>query len=195
MDIWEFISSQHFCWSHRWLWRLQFTACSHWSVETTHCGFPGVSSGAWHRIIHLRCPISAMLCHWVFALSHQSYLLIFQARRTQKQFCKFRLRDISLEPKVNNTDWPRNLSSRERAMESYSECVEALAAHTNDNPRELTPNPNSGIPIIDLQNSINPHYFRGQSWCNSTIDFLLFSILFSLKLYRVESTDKCVRVC
>lgn len=36
-----------------------------------------------------------------------------------------------------NTDWPRKLSSRERAVQSCSECVEAFAAHTDDNPREL----------------------------------------------------------
>lgn len=140
MDIWEFVSSQHFCWSHRWLWRLQFAACSHWSVETTHCGFPGVSLETWHRIIHFQCLISAMLCHWVFALSHQGYLPTFQARGTHEQFCKFRLRGLSLEPKENNPDWPRKLSSREGAMENCSECVEVSAAHTNDNPRELTQN-------------------------------------------------------
>lgn len=48
-------------------------------------------------------------------------------------------------------------------MESSSECVEVSAAHTMTIPESYHQIPNSGIPITDPQNSLNPQYFLGQS--------------------------------
>lgn len=90
MDIWEFIntnslsifSRKHSCWFHRWLRTSQIVSTDQLLQAATCCIFPGGPLETQHRIIHLRYLISAVLCHWVFALNYQGYPPTFLAGRT-----------------------------------------------------------------------------------------------------------------